>query len=72
LKSIIGGYDFSLEEPDLPQPLNCTISVGLAALDESHTQSDHLLHSADKALYQAKSQGRNQVCVATGCIDEEH
>ncbi len=72
LKSLIGGYDFSLESPSLPKPLNCSISVGVAALDEGHSQSDHLLQSADKAMYQAKSQGRNQVCVATGCIDEEH
>lgn len=72
LKSLIGGYDFSLEASGLPQPLHCSISVGVAALNEGHTQSDHLLQSADKAMYQAKAQGRNQVCVASGCLDEDN
>lgn len=40
-----------------------TVSVGVAAFDQSY--SDHIawLEQADQALYQAKESGRNQVCI---------
>lgn len=41
-------------------PVAVTISVGLATLSRSDTAHD-LLRRADKALYQAKKNGRNQV-----------
>lgn len=46
-------------------PLAVTLSIGVAVLgkhDERHI--DTVLHRADKALYRAKSNGRNQVMVA--------
>jgi diguanylate cyclase len=42
------------------EPLAVTVSVGLATLARSDTVHD-LLRRADKALYQAKRNGRNQV-----------
>jgi two-component system cell cycle response regulator len=49
--------------PGLDQPLTVTCSIGVsaAALGES---LDPVLERADKALYQAKHAGRNQVCLA--------
>jgi two-component system, cell cycle response regulator len=50
--------------PGLP-PLAVTLSIGVAVLgrhDERHI--DTVLHHADKALYRAKGNGRNQVMVA--------
>lgn len=39
-----------------------TVSVGVATRQETTQDFDHLMRSADKALYQAKAKGRNRVC----------
>ena len=44
--------------------LRCTVSIGVANLKPEHGTLKHLLIAADKALYQAKSSGRNRVCLA--------
>lgn len=41
-----------------------TISVGVAALDTVHTRTEQVLKLADVAMYEAKSTGRNRVCVS--------
>lgn len=41
-----------------------TCSIGIAELGEDIPQAEKLLQRADDALYQAKEQGRNQVCLA--------
>ena len=43
------------------KPLNFTLSVGVAAIEEGMSQPDELLKRADDALYKAKNQGRNRV-----------
>ncbi|MBM4134177.1 MAG: diguanylate cyclase [Nitrospira sp.] len=40
-----------------------TISVGLATMTPTQNQLEVLIEEADRALYQAKANGRNQVCV---------
>ncbi|MDF1761528.1 MAG: diguanylate cyclase [Coxiellaceae bacterium] len=43
-----------------------TTSIGVSCWDsEHHSDYSHLLKMADDALYQAKNQGRNRVCVAS-------
>lgn len=44
-------------------PLHFTASFGVVTLKENDTNIDILLNQADQALYRAKSQGRNQVCL---------
>lgn len=39
----------------------CTASIGIAVY-EPGDKSEDMINSADKAMYQAKEQGRNQVC----------
>lgn len=44
-----------------------TLSIGVASLTPARESlANSLITQADKALYQAKAQGRNQVCAATG------
>ena len=44
--------------------LTCTISIGLASYPDDAGQINALIDKADKALYRAKAQGRNRVCMA--------
>ncbi len=43
--------------------LSVTISVGVSAYDKSMKEPEQLYQNADKALYEAKKNGRNQVVV---------
>jgi len=43
-------------------PVRCTVSIGIATMDEATDSVDALLERADKALYVAKRSGRNRVC----------
>ena len=50
-----------LAKPSLPAGWNSTISVGVAAYPADGESFEHLLIAGDRALYQAKSKGRNRV-----------
>nr|WP_269836685.1 GGDEF domain-containing protein [Rheinheimera soli] len=43
------------------QPVNITLSAGVACYPEHGTTAFNLIQAADEALYQAKAAGRNQV-----------
>lgn len=45
--------------------LQVTISIGVSTYKETVDQPEQVYKEADKALYKAKHQGRNQVCGAT-------
>jgi len=62
LRETIGGMPFVIDHLSL----NVTISIGVAeTLGYSLTTPADLIQRADAKLYEAKSNGRNQVCVAT-------
>ncbi len=47
------------------EPIRLTISIGVATYPQHGTDREILLDSADKAMYRAKSLGRNCVCSAS-------
>ena len=59
IRSTIEKHQFSFDGKTIP----VTISVGVATLDSTSKNSDDLVTLSDKALYDAKNQGRNRVCV---------
>ena len=59
LRHEVSQLDFS----DLAKDLHITVSIGIAECKEQ-LAAEHLLGLADKALYQAKANGRNQVCIS--------
>lgn len=59
IRSTIEKHNFNFDAKQIP----VTISVGVASLDSTAKSADDLLTTADKALYDAKAQGRNRVCV---------
>lgn len=46
-----------------PEPLRLTVSIGIAGADARPLESEQLLARADRALYRAKSEGRDRVVV---------
>lgn len=52
--------------PNYPGPLKLTVSIGAASASqvERPTQLEKLMRAADAAMYQAKTGGRNRVCLA--------
>jgi len=54
----VAGFDLGAKEP-----VHITVSVGITSYPENGRSYDELVTIADKALYQAKDEGRNLVCV---------
>jgi diguanylate cyclase (GGDEF)-like protein len=55
----------ALRVPTPSGPLQVTVSLGIAVLDDRYGDWDALLGAADAALYQAKGSGRNRSVLAT-------
>lgn len=59
IRSAIEKHTFVFEG----KQISVTISLGVVALDSTSKTTNDLISLADKALYDAKNQGRNRVCV---------
>ncbi len=62
MEAIRNEWSLRLRAEGFPQPP--TLSAGIAAFPEHAASDDGLLHAADEALYRAKAEGRDRVCVA--------
>ena len=51
--------------------IHCTVSIGVAVCSKGNNCFGDLLKEADRALYLAKEQGRNQVCYREACNKKE-
>ncbi len=54
-------HDFEAEK----EPIKLTVSLGVSTLREGTNDMLELIKKADDALYKAKSEGRNKVCIAS-------
>ncbi|GLO63502.1 hypothetical protein MACH09_40100 [Vibrio sp. MACH09] len=61
--------EYSFE--DEGNSIHCTISIGVSVCSRGNNCFGDLLKEADRALYQAKEQGRNQVCYRQACNKKE-
>jgi len=78
LRKAIEGYRLAIRSDDRPKDakqgltkrgnrsgfteVSVTISIGVAESGDGHSNPAEVMKAADKALYRAKSKGRNQVC----------
>jgi diguanylate cyclase (GGDEF)-like protein len=44
--------------------ISTTLSIGISVIDDKHRDLEQLIHDADKAMYQAKKNGRNRIEVS--------
>ena len=59
LRQAVEKYDFQLTGAG--DKKNITISIGIANMPEDADSKDSLIVYADKALYKAKSEGKNRI-----------
>ncbi len=62
LRAAVEGYQLNWEGASY----SVGASIGLVAVNGTHASAADVLHSADKACYEAKRSGRNQVALAGG------
>jgi diguanylate cyclase (GGDEF)-like protein len=62
IRTEVDRSDFSAE--GLPKTIHVTVSVGVSTYPENGGTAERLVDHVDRALYQAKGQGKNRVCVS--------
>lgn len=65
LRVLIAGQHVTLPaEFDLRQPINTTVSIGVASRGDGFERPEEIVRAADSCLYRAKRLGRNRVATA--------
>jgi two-component system cell cycle response regulator len=62
MRKAISAYNFDIKE------LPTTVSIGIALYPLDSTSLQDLISNADRALYRAKHEGKNQVCVYSNSL----
>jgi diguanylate cyclase (GGDEF)-like protein len=62
----IAGQQSANKPDDVGLPFAVTLSIGVACSPDARQLPAELIERADRALYRAKAEGRNRVCVAGG------
>jgi len=60
----VEAYPFHLSE----KTIHITVSIGVSCYRETTLEAEQIIEDADKALYFAKNNGRNKVCVANAVL----
>jgi len=60
IRRLIQGQQFTREDHETTAPV--TVSIGVSCYPDDGLDAQALIHKADTFLYQAKNNGRNQVC----------
>lgn len=74
LRKAVGKMSFSFQEIEIPITISCGVAVyeQQSANESTNVNTEILFCAADKALYQAKQQGRNRVKLAESSYYEQH
>jgi diguanylate cyclase (GGDEF)-like protein/PAS domain S-box-containing protein len=67
LRAAVEKADFKVDSS--PEPIKATMSMGVATFPQDAVNHTTLSHSADLAVYHAKSNGRNRIAEASQVID---
>jgi len=60
VKNAVTNYSFPVRNNGFT---NLTLSIGIASFPDDAQDSDNLMEKADQALFQAKSKGKNRICL---------
>ena len=64
IRRLVADTEFEIFLPDKKETAHATLSIGLACCPRDAKTFEELSRKADQALYRAKKEGRNQVCLA--------
>jgi diguanylate cyclase len=63
IRKLVEETEFEIGSGDNKTHIKITLSIGFASIPKDTTKVDELLRKANQALYRAKQNGRNQICM---------
>lgn len=68
IRNVIASHAFDSRNVE---GLVISVSIGISSFSEQHNNAEILVDAADKAMYRAKANGRNRVCMASKLVNED-